>query len=155
MTVSMIMSVDALPLPSSMPLMAFIAMGVAALPSPSRLAETFIVMYLRVCASHEGKRREITGRSRRSSPRDSPSFSMSAKNPSQNAYSAMRLSDSSTAPCAPVIMAFTAAAGSVKIISPSDAASMSSHIIAMQPLYDEIAQKMSHGLLRVGIYSLL
>ena len=131
MTVSIIMSVEARGEPLSMRLMAVIAMGVAAFPKPKRLAETFIVMYLRVSTSQDGNSREITGRSRRSSPRDKPSRSMSAKNPSQNAYSAKRLSDSSTAPCAPVIMELTAAAGSVKIISPSEADSITSQIIAM------------------------
>ena len=131
MTVSIIISTDARGSPTSMRFIAFIAMGVAALPSPSRLAETFIVMNLRVSASQDGNSREITGRKSFSSPRDSPSRSIREKNPSQNAYSAKRLSDSSTAPCAPSIMAFTAAAGSVNIISPSDADSISNHITAM------------------------
>ena len=85
MTVSIIMSAEARGLPSSMRLRAVIAMGVAALPSPKRLADTFMVMYLRVSTSQEGNSREITGRSRRSSPRDKPSRSISAKNPNQNA----------------------------------------------------------------------
>lgn len=131
MTVSIIISVEALGLPLSMRLIADIAMGVAALPSPSRFAETFIVMYFRVSTSHDGKSRDMTGRSNRSKPRDSPSRSISAKNPSQNAYSAKRLSESSTAPCAPSIMELTAAAGFVNSISPSDAESMTSQIIAM------------------------
>ena len=130
-TVSIIMSVEARGEPVSMRLMADIAMGVAALPSPSRLAEKFMVMNLRVSVSHEGNKREMTGRSSFSSPRDNPSFSINEKNPSQNAYSASRLSDSSTAPCAPDIMELTAAAGSVNIISPNDALSIINQIIAM------------------------
>ena len=130
-TVSIIISVVARGEPVSMRLIADIAMGVAALPRPKRLAEKFIVINLRVSVSDEGNRRDITGRSSFSSPRDKPSRSISEKNPSQNAYSASRLSDSSTAPCAPVIMEFTAAAGSVNIINPSDALSIISHIIAM------------------------
>ncbi len=140
MTVSIIMSVEALPLPSSMRLIALIAMGVAALPSPSRFADTFIVMNLRVSASHDGNSRDITGRRRRSSARDKPSFSISEKNPSQNAYSAKRLSESSTALCAPVIIEFTAAAGSVNSISPSDTASIINQIIAMVYCMSAIAQ---------------
>lgn len=130
-TVSIIISVVARGEPVSMRFMAEIAMGVAALPRPKRLAEKFIVMNLRVSVSDDWNKREITGRSSFSSPRDKPSRSISEKNPSQNAYSAKRLSDSSTAPCAPVIMEFTAAAGLVNIISPSDALSIISQIIAM------------------------
>ena len=141
MTVSIIISVEARLSPVSMRLIAVIAMGVAALPNPKRFAETFIVMYLRVSASLDGNSREMTGRKSRSSTRDSPSFSMSEKKPSQNAYSASRLSDSSTAPCAPSTIAFTAAAGFVNIISPSDAASIINHIIAMVILYVGLVRK--------------
>ena len=130
-TVSIIMSVVARGEPVSMRFIADIAMGVAALPSPKRFAEKFIVMYLRVSVSQDGNNREITGRSNFSRPRDSPSRSISEKNPSQNAYSASRLSESSTAPCAPVIIELTAAAGFVKIISPREAQSIINHIIAM------------------------
>ena len=131
MTVSIIMSVVARGEPVSMRFIADIAMGVAALPRPKRLAEKFIVMYLRVSVSQEGNSRDITGRSSFSSPRDKPSRSISEKNPSQNAYSASRLSDRSTAPCAPLIRELTAAVGSVNSIRPSDAQSIINQIIAM------------------------
>lgn len=129
-TVSIIISVDALRLPLSIRFIAFIAMGVAALPSPSMFAEMFIVMNFRVSVSADGNSRTITGRKSRSSPRDKPSFSINEKNPSQNAYNAKRLSESSTAPCAPVTIELTAADGSVNNISPSDAAIMINQIIA-------------------------
>lgn len=130
-TVSIIISVEAVRSPLSISFIAFIAIGVAALPSPKRLAEKFIVIYFRVCSSLDGNSRLVMGRSSFSSMRDKPSRSTSEKNPSQNPYKATRLRDSSTALFAPEIIAFTALVGLVNRDIDNAATSIKNQIIVI------------------------
>ena len=59
-------------------------MGVAAFPSPRRLADMFIAIYRSVSGDSPRNSRFITGRRARATSLDAPVFSSSAKKPSQN-----------------------------------------------------------------------
>ena len=82
-TVSIIMFCDALVPPSSISFIAFIAMGVAALPSPKRFAAMFMVTYLPPFSLSPGKRNFTTGRKSLPKRSASPIFSIMPKSPSQ------------------------------------------------------------------------
>lgn len=130
MTISMIMFGDAFLASFSYGFMlptAPMPMGVAALPSPSRLALMFMEMYFSVSSLSPLNSSRTTGRSTRASLSDTPVDSRISNTPSHMPYSATRLSASVTESFAPVIIASRAADGSVKSSTVTDASMIKSH----------------------------
>ena len=111
MTISIIMLMLAFALPTSMLLIARIAIGVAAFPKPSIFALMFIVMNLLVSADDPGNRNFTTGRKSFASRFEIPVFSNIEKNPSHNAYSAQSRIAKFTASKLPFVIAVTAVPG--------------------------------------------
>lgn len=73
-------------LPSCIEFIAFMPIGVDALPSPKRFADIFIDMYFAVVSSTPLNKKRISGRSNFAIKADAPDFSSRAKKPSQKAY---------------------------------------------------------------------
>ena len=111
------------------PCTAFIAMGVAALPNPSRFALMFMEMYLPVSSLSPGNSLRTTGRSSFASRSEAPVRERISNSPSHIPYSAISVRASDTASFAPVIIASRTDAGSVISSAAMDRSIIISHMI--------------------------